>query len=148
MFLDDGQLLRWVQEKLIPNTIVVSLDDEDIVRLLLFCLEITYRMFEGRTRATVTQKGFRERRSFEGILVDQFVGKLGEIFVKKYLEKNFSGNIQLDWQISTQIEKYRNDIVNASKNISIKSSSTLAGVWAEADIGYDYGIMVKCLVPK
>lgn len=32
--------------------------------------------------------------------------------------------------------------------MSIKSSPTLAGVWAEADIGYDYGIMVKCSVPQ
>lgn len=38
--------------------------------------------------------------------------------------------------------------MNANKNISIKSTPTLAGVWAEADIGYDYGIMVKCSVPQ
>ena len=56
--------------------------------------------------------------------------------------------VELDWEISTQIERYRNDIINARKNISIKSSPTLAGVWAEADIGYDYGIMVKCSVPQ
>ena len=106
-------------------------------------------MFGGGTRATVTQKGFRQRRrTFESILVDQFVGKLGEIFVKKFLENNYPVNIKLDWEISTQIEKYRNDIINAEKNVSIKSSPTLAGVWAEADIGYDYGIMVKCSVPQ
>ena len=38
--------------------------------------------------------------------------------------------------------------MNAKKNVSIKSSQTLAGVWAEADVGYDYGIMVKCSVPQ
>ena len=54
------------------------MDDEDILRLVIFCLEITYRMFSGESRATVTQKGFRERRrTFKAILVDQFVGKLG-----------------------------------------------------------------------
>ncbi len=149
MFLDDTQVQEWIDKKLIPNTVIVNLDDKDVVRLLIFCLEITYQMFGGGTRATITQKGFRERRrSFESILVDQFVGKLGEIFVKKFLEKNFPTTIELDWEISTQIEKYRNDIINASKNISIKSSPTLAGVWAEADIGYDYGIMVKCSVPQ
>ncbi|MCA1901516.1 MAG: hypothetical protein LDL53_04760 [Candidatus Hydrogenedens sp.] len=34
------------------------------------------------------------------------------------------------------------------KKISIKSSPSLGGIWAEADIGYDYGIMVKCSVPQ
>ncbi len=149
MFLDEDKVWEWINRKLIPNTVIVDLGDKDIVRLLIFCLEITYRMFGGGTRATVTQKGFRQRRrTFESILVDQFVGKLGEIFVKKFLEDNFSVNVELDWEISTQIEKYRNDILNASKNISIKSSPTLAGIWAEADIGYDYGIMVKCSVPQ
>ncbi|HIP58052.1 MAG TPA: hypothetical protein EYH00_01940 [Archaeoglobus profundus] len=85
------------------------MDDEDILRLVIFCLEITYRMFSGESRATVTQKGFRERRrTFKAILVDQFVGKLGEIFVKKFLESNFKNvKIELDWKISTEIEKYR-----------------------------------------
>ncbi len=149
MFLNKDNVMKWIEEKLIPNTVVLRLDDEDIVRLLIFCIEITYQMFGGGTRATITQKGFRERRrTFESILVDQFVGKLGEIFVKKYLEKNFPVTIELDWEISTKIEKYRNDIINANKKVSIKSSPNLAGVWAEADIGYDYGIMVKCSVPQ
>jgi len=33
---------RWISEKLIPNTIIVNLDNEDIVKLLVFSLEITY----------------------------------------------------------------------------------------------------------
>ena len=132
-----------------PNIVIVNLDDEDIIRLLVFCLEITYQMFSGGTKATVTQKGFRQRRrTFESILVDQFVGKLGEIFIKKFFENNFSVNIELDWEISTQIEKYKNDIKNAKKKVSIKSSPNLAGVWAEADTEYDYGIMVKCSIPQ
>ena len=144
-----NQVQEWIDKKLIPNTVIVSLDDEDVVRLLIFCLEITYQMFSGGTKATITQKGFRQRRrTFESILVDQFVGKLGEIFVKKFLEERFPTTIELDWEISTRIEKYRNDIPNAKKNVSIKSSPSLAGVWAEADIGYNYGIMVKCSVPQ
>lgn len=149
MFLDEDRVLDWVRNKLLPSTVIVKLDDEDVVRLLIFCIEITYQMFAGGTRATVTAKGFRERRrTFEAILADQFVGKLGEIFAKKYLEKNYRVNVELDWEISTQIERYRKDIMNARKNVSIKSSPTLAGVWAEADIGYDYGITVKCSVPQ
>lgn len=149
LLLDDTKVWNWVKSKLIPNLVIVGLDDEDVVRLLLFCIEITYQMFTGGTKATISQKGFRERRrTFESILVDQFVGKLGEIIVKKYLEKEHNVKIELDWEISTDIEKYRNDIMNAKKNVSIKSSPALAGIWAEADLGYDYGIMVKCFIPQ
>jgi len=62
MFLNKSQVQKWISEKLIPNTIIVNLDNEDIVKLLVFSLEITYQMFEGDTRTTVNQKGFRERR--------------------------------------------------------------------------------------
>ncbi|MGC8739163.1 MAG: hypothetical protein ACP5UA_11040 [Candidatus Hydrogenedens sp.] len=149
-FLNNKNLLSWIYEKIIPNTVIVRIDDEDIIRLLLFSMEITYQMFLGGTRATTTAKGFRERRrTFESILVDQFTGKLGEVMLKKFLEKNFVGKkVELDWEISRQIEKYRTDIVNSEKKISIKSSPSLGGIWAEADIGYDYGIMVKCSVPQ
>jgi hypothetical protein len=150
MFLNEDKILEWIKKKLLPNTVILRLDDEDIIRLLIFCIEITYQMFARGTKATVSAKGFRERRrTFESILVDQFVGKLGEIMVKKFLEDNFPKiKIELDWEISRQIEKYRNDIINAQKNVSIKSSPTLAGIWAEADISYDYGITVKCSVPQ
>jgi len=149
LFLDEEKVLKWVKEKLLPNTVITSIADEDIIRLLIFCIEITYQMFGGGTKATITQKGFRERRrTFESILVDQFVGKLGEIMVKKFLEGNFSSKIELDWEISRKIEKYRNDIINATKNVSIKTSPSLAGIWAEADLGYDYGVSVKCSVPQ
>ncbi|MEO0126808.1 MAG: hypothetical protein ABIL44_03545 [candidate division WOR-3 bacterium] len=150
LFLDENKVLGWLDNKLIPSTVIIKLDDENVIRLLIFCIEITYQMFAGGTRATVTAKGFRERRrTFESILVDQFVGKLGEVMVKKFLEDNFSPvKIELDWEISRQIEEYRNDIINAKKNVSIKSSPTLTGIWWDANIGYDYGIAVKCSVPQ
>ena len=123
------------------------MDDEEVIKLLIFSMEITYQMFSGRSRATVTQKGFRERRrNFESILVDQFTGKLGEVFVKRFLEEDFHVNIELDWE--PKIEKFRNDIVNAKRRVGIKSSQSLAGIWVEADLGYEYGIMVKCFVPR
>lgn len=151
LFLDEKKVYDWVRKKLLPNISILTINDEDILRLLIFCVEITYQMFAQQpgTKATVTQKGFRERRrTFESILVDQFVGKLGEIMVKKFLEREFTAKIKLDWEISPYIDKYRNDIVNAKKKISIKSSPSLAGIWAEADLGYDFGIHVKCSVPQ
>lgn len=140
---------KWINNKLIPTTVLANIGDEEILKLLLFCIVITYKMFSGGTKATVTQKGFRERkRTFEAILVDQFIGKLGEVMLKKYISALFGVGIEIDWKISTEIERYKNDIVNAKKRVSIKTSSSLSGVWAEADVGYDYGVMVKCSIPQ
>ncbi len=148
-FLNEDIAEKWIIERLLPNISVMDFSDEDVIRLLIFCFEITYQMFEGGTKATVSSKGFRERRrTFESIVVDQFTGKLGEIMLKRFLENKFSASIELDWEISRQIEKYRNDIMNARALVSIKTSPSLAGIWAEADIGYDYGITVKCSVPE
>jgi len=128
-FLDPEMLINWIEKKLIPNTLVINLDDPEVIKLLIFCLEITFRMFEGGTKATITQKGFRERRrTFETILVDQFIGKLGEIMIKKFLERLFPVNIELDWEISKEIEKYKNDIIKAEKYVSIKTSPALSGI--------------------
>ena len=142
-------LHRWLEERFVPNLVVLNLGDVDVVRLLIFCLEITYQMFSGGSRATISQKGFRERRrTFESILVDQFIGKLGEVFLKRFLEERFKTKILLDWEISPQRERYQKDIINAKRKVSIKSSPSLAGIWAEAGLGYDYGVMVKCMVPE
>jgi hypothetical protein len=101
MFLNEDKVLSWLKEKILPYTVVLKLNDEDIIKLLIFCIEITYQMFSGGTKATITAKGFRERkRTFEAILVDQFVGKLGEVVIKKFLEKRFPVKIELDWEIS------------------------------------------------
>lgn len=87
-FLDGDIAERWVIERLLPNTVVMDFSDEDVIRLLIFCFEITYQMFGGGTKATVSAKGFRERRrTFESIVVDQFTGKLGEL--KDSLKINF-----------------------------------------------------------
>ena len=149
IFINEDKISEWIYKKLLPNTIVIKIDDEDILRLLTFCIEMTFQMFSGGTKATITAKAFRERRrTFESILVDQFIGKLGEVMLKKFLEQNFpTVKIELDWNISTKLEKHKNDIINAKKKISIKSTPSLAGIWAEADIGFDYGIMVKCSIP-
>lgn len=149
IYLNFDNLIKWIKIKMLPNFVVLNLDDEDVLKLLIFCIEITYQMHKGGSRATITQKGFRERkRTFESILVDQFIGKLGEVFFKKFIETNFSKDIFLDWNISPQIEVFKNDILNAKEKISIKTSPSISGIWAEADLGYDYGIMVKTFVPQ
>ena len=44
LILDESRVEDWIDQKLIPNTIVVQLDDEDVLRLMVFCFEITYRV--------------------------------------------------------------------------------------------------------
>ncbi len=139
-----------VEKSLCSTVVSVPLSDPDILRLLVFCIEITHQMFEGGIRATTAAKSFREKqRRYEEILLAQFIGKLGEVLLKRYLENLFPNtNIQLDWEISPNRQKYTSDIPNAKHIVSIKSSPSLAGVWAEADIESEYGIMVKCVVPR
>ncbi len=62
--ISKDRLFDWVENKLLPNTVLLRIDEEDVVRLFIFSTEITYRMFQGGTRATVTQKGFREEKNF------------------------------------------------------------------------------------
>lgn len=146
--LNINRLLSWVHEWLKPNTVSLRVDDEDTIRLLLFSFEMSYAMFEGRTRATVKQKGFREaRRTFEGIVADQFWGKLGEVAFKRFLESKFKVPVELDWAISPQIQKFAKDIVNAKKNVSIKTPRGLADIWAESDLQRDFGVCVKVATP-
>ena len=146
---DTKALKRWIEEKLIPNTVVLTFDDEEVLKLLLFSMEFAFAMFEGKTKATYTQKGFRERsRDIETIVINTFVGSLGEVGLKRFLEGKFNISVKLDRSISTDIQSYRSDIVNARKLVSVKTTPNLNAVWAECPIGYDYGVFVKAVVPS
>ncbi|MGQ9882201.1 MAG: hypothetical protein ACUVSV_15305 [Armatimonadota bacterium] len=81
--------------------------------------------------------------------MEHFVGRSGEVLLKKSIEGRFPGvAIDLDWDISPDRSKYRSDVVNATHGISIKTTTALAGIWAEADLLADYGVMVQCVIPR
>jgi hypothetical protein len=107
-------------------------------------------MFSGGTKATISSQGLRgSKRAFETILIDQFMGKLGEVFLLKYISRNFKNSkIELDWDISRDISVFRNDITNAKSIVSVKTSPALSGIWAVASKGCEYGIFIKCSFPK
>jgi hypothetical protein len=106
-------------------------------------------MYDGQTRATLSEKTGRGKgRDFMQIFSDQFIGRIGEIALKKYLKKSFKEKIILDWEISNDLNKYKSDIVNSKVPISIKSTDTLESAWAESPVGRDYGVFVKVTVPK
>jgi len=146
---NEEQIFKWINEKLIPNTEILTFEDEEIIKLFLFSLEFAFSMFEGKTKATKTQKGFREReRDIETIITNTFIGLLGEVGLKHFLKRNFGIEITLDRTISTDIWQYKSDITNAKKYISVKTTPNLEAVWAECPLGYDYGIFVKAVVPS
>lgn len=63
--------------------IILDFYDQDVLELLLFSIEFAFSMLEGKTKATKTQKAFREReRELETIIVNTFIGLLGEVALK------------------------------------------------------------------
>ena len=84
-------------------------------------------MFSGGTKATISSQGLRgSKRAFETILIDQFMGKLGEVFILKYISRNFKNSkIELDWDISRDISVFRNDITNAKSIVSVKTLNSV-----------------------
>lgn len=147
--LIDEELVAFFKNQVLPNTLILNFEDRDVIELMLFSIEFAFSMFEGKTKATTTQKGFRERkREIETIILNTFTGLVGEVAVKRFLENKFNKNVHLDRTISTNIEEYRSDILYSSVPISIKTSPNLSAVWAECPPNYKVGIFVKASTPK
>lgn len=142
-------VVRFIKDTIIPNTLLLDYKDRDVIELLMFSMEFAFSMLEGNTKATKTQKGFRERnRDVETVMVNTFVGLIGEVGLRKFLKEKFSVEIELDRSIGTDISQYKSDIVNSNKPVSIKTTPNLKAVWAECPIGYDVGVFVKVSVPE
>lgn len=149
LFLNEEYLREIIYSKIIKNLVVLDFFDVDVLELLLFSIEFAFSMIEGKTRATKTQKGFREReRELETIIVNTFIGLLGEVAVKKFIYNNFKIEIKLDRTISRDILKYTTDILNAKEPISIKTTPNLRAIWAECPKDHSVGIFVKASVPQ
>jgi len=59
-YIDELKVKAWLEENLIPNTVVLRMDDPEILKLLFFSIEITYSMFLGESRATLMQKNLEK----------------------------------------------------------------------------------------
>jgi len=148
-YLDVEKIKYWIETRLVQNTIQIGLDDKEFLSLLIFSLAMPYKMLKGETSATKTEKVRRgKERDFEQIFSDTFIGKIGEVIFKQFAKQKFEIEISLDWEISKEIEKYKSDIVNSRKQVSIKSTDTLFGIWSEAPKNADYGILIKVSLPK
>ncbi|PIU65123.1 MAG: hypothetical protein COS84_07365 [Armatimonadetes bacterium CG07_land_8_20_14_0_80_40_9] len=147
--IDTEKIKYWIERRLLPNTIQISTDDKELLKLLIFSLAMPYKMLKGETRATMSEKTRRgKERDFEQIFSDTFVGKIGEVVFKQFAKDKLGKDLTLDWSISREIETFKSDIMNSKKIVSIKSTDTLESIWAEAPKNADYGILVKVSLPK
>lgn len=102
--LDDNKVRFWIENKLLPNTLEISVDDNELLNLLILSLAMPYKMFKGETKATTTEKVRRgKKRDFEQIFSDTFVGKIGEVAFKHFAKEKFNKNLTLDWRIGKEI---------------------------------------------
>ena len=54
--VDPEKIKSWIEKRLVPNTIQISTDDKELLKLLIFSLAMPYKMLKGETRATMTEK--------------------------------------------------------------------------------------------
>lgn len=142
---------QWIKEKLIPNTIIIDTDSEEFLKFLTFCLAMPYKMLSGETKATLSELTQRnKKRDYLQIFSDTFIGKIGETAFKVFAKQKFNMDIKLDWRIGEERKKFKSDIVNLKKVVSIKATDTLEGIWAKTPIegNPEYGIFVKVFLPK
>jgi hypothetical protein len=147
--VDIERISDWIEKKVVPNTVTMGPEEVDLLKLMIFSLAMPYKMLKGETRATMTEKTRRTKaRDFEQVFSDTFIGKIGEIAFRKFAKQKFNRNINLDWEISTDISTFKSDIIGSKKIVSIKSTDTLESIWAEAPKRAEYGIFVKVALPK
>jgi len=147
--VDTKKVKYWIERKLLPNTIQISTDDRELLKLLIFSLAMPYKMLKGEARATMSEKmESGEGKYFGQIFSDVFKRKIGDVVFKQFAKHKFGRDITLDWSISREIETFKSDIVDSKKIVSIKSTDTLVSIWAEAPKNADYGILVKVSLPK
>lgn len=147
--MDINRVKEWIQNRLVPNTVIVTLDQEELLRLLAFSLAMPYKMFAGETRATITELVRRTKgRDFQQIFSDHFIGRIGEVAFKQFAYEKFRRDIVLDWRIGKELQAFQSDIVSSKRKVSIRSTDTLESIWADAPPTADYGVSVKVSVAK
>lgn len=147
--IDTEKIKYWIEKRLVSNTIEISLDDKEFLKLIAFSLAMPYKMIKGETKATMSEKVQRgKQRDFDQIFSDTFISKIGEVVFKQFAKQKCAKDVTLDWKIGKEIEAFSSDIVGSKKIVSIKSTNTLESIWAEAPKNANYGILVKISLPK
>lgn len=157
--LDEDAVREWFAYRVLPNTTVLTHESPEIYQLLAFVLVASLAMFAGETRMTVTEFSRRsKRRNLLQIVADQFIGKIGEVAAQVYA-RGFGFDLTPDWELSRELSRYHTDIThirriresqrrNVTLNVSVKSSATLTGIWAEAPRQSQVALFWKVALPE
>src|SRR3990167_8392516 len=54
--VDSEKVRYWIEKRLVPNTIQISVEDKELLKLLIFSLATPYKMLEGEIKATKSEK--------------------------------------------------------------------------------------------
>lgn len=159
IILTPDDIDRWFQERVKKNTIQISHEHEETYHLTIFALTAACQMWTGGTQMTVTEFSRRgKRRPLLQVVADLFTGKIGEVATQR-LARNLGYEVQPDWDLSPERERYRSDLTRIGrveegplydvlKVISIKSSASLTGAWAEAPRGAYIALFWKIALPE
>ncbi len=149
----------WFQERVRQNTILISHEHEETYHLTIFALTAACQMWTGGTQMTVTEFSRRgKRRPLLQIVADIFTGKIGEVATRR-LARNLGYEVQPDWDLSPERERYRSDLTRIGRVgegrlyeapgvISVKSTASLTGAWAEAPTGAHIALFWKIALPE
>jgi len=152
---------NWFKTRVEPNTIKISHEDEEMYHLMTFALAAACQMYTGGTRMTVTEFSRRgKRRPLLQVVADIFTGKIGEV-ATQLLARDYGYEVQPDWDLSRDREQYRSDLTRIGRvtdgqihnipktwTISVKSSASLTGAWAEAPEGTRVTLFWKVALPE
>ena len=155
---------NWFKTRVEPNTIKISHEDEEMYYLMTFALAAARQMHMGGTRMTVTEFSRRgKRRPLLQVVADIFTGKIGEV-ATQLLARRYGYEVQPDWDLSHDREQYRSDLTRIGRitdgriyeiydipktwTISVKSSASLTGAWAEAPEGTRVTLFWKVALPE
>lgn len=147
--IDQDGLFKYIDDKVKPYVQILCFDDSEVVELLLFSMEFTFAMESGETQATMSQRGFRERkREIETIIVNSFAGLIGEVAFQKFMSEKYNVKIELDREITIDRSRHHSDVKNAKEPVSIKTTPNLASIWAECPVNYRVGVFIKASIPS
>ena len=149
----------WFEKRVKPGTLEISHENAEMYYLLTFALAAALQMYMGGTRMTATEFSRREkRRPLLQVVADIFTGKIGEV-ATQLLARRYGYEVQPDWDLSPERAQYRSDltrirriddgrIYNIPWTISVKSSASLTGAWAEAPVGANVALFWKVALPE
>jgi hypothetical protein len=155
---------HWFKNRVLSSTVLITHKNKEMYYLMLFALAAAQQMWEGSTGMTKTEFSRRgKRRPLLQVVADIFTGKIGEV-ATQLLARRYGYGVQPDWDLSRDRQQYRSDLTRIGRitdgriyeiydipktwTISVKSSASLTGAWAEAPEGTRVALFWKVALPE